>query len=189
MSCLLCPSSHLVIAASCTRHSSLRPSVSLHAAALHHARSHRHADYCVPSTALARACICSCPAAACSFRFHPSRTLPKNDLSCFICFTTFGHHRRSLHCIALHFSRVRAIVLSPLRLFPSSFIPADPSKPSCFLHSALSCFVSFILLLASHLVSIFAFFIGFPSCSRSVPRTHTRIYTKICSLKQWLFSM
>mmetsp|Transcript_73106 Transcript_73106/g.200720 ORF Transcript_73106/g.200720 Transcript_73106/m.200720 type:complete len:213 (-) Transcript_73106:10-648(-) len=75
-----------------------------------------------------------------------------------------------------------------------SFLPVPhPSRPfqtlSCFLHSALSCFVSFILLLASHLVSIFAFFIGFPSCSRSVPRTHTRIYTKICSLKQWLFSM
>jgi len=152
MSCLLCPSSHLVIAASCTRHSSLRPSVSLHAAALHHARSHRHADYCVPSTALARACICSCPAAACSFRFHPSRTLPKNDLSCFICFTTFGHHRRSLHCTALHLSRVCAIVLSPLRLFPSSsssqpalpdplLLPSFCSFMLCFFHSA-SCFTS-----------------------------------------------
>jgi len=156
MSCLLCPSSHLVIAASCTRHSSLRPSVSLHAAALHHARSHRHADYCVPSTALARACICSCPAAACSFRFHPSRTLPKNDLSCFICFTTFGHHRRSLHCTALHLARVCDCPVPAAALSFQFLIPAGPSRPSLasFILLFHALFLSFCFLL--HIWSAFS---------------------------------
>jgi len=186
MSCLLCPSSHLVIAASCTRHSSLRPSVSLHAASLH------HADYCVPSTALARACICSCLV---PLQLVPPGSIPAGPFQRMISLASFASPH--LATIVALFIALRSTSRACVRLSCprcGSFLPVPhPSRPfqtlSCFLHSALSCFVSFILLLASHLVSIFAFFIGFPSCSRSVPRTHTRIYTKICSLKQWLFSM
>jgi hypothetical protein len=102
------------------------------------------------------------------------------------------HVRIDTLIIAFHLppSRVRAFVLVPLRLFPSSFIPAASSKPSlasfillfhaCFFRSA-SCFTSGQHFRILHWLPFMQ-----PLCT---PRTHTRIYIKICSLKQWLFSM
>jgi len=124
---------------------------------------------------------------------HPARVIlhcvhrfPFMQLLC----TT--HVRIDTLIIAFHLppSRVRAFVLVPLRLFPSSFIPAASSKPSlasfillfhaCFFRSA-SCFTSGQHFRILHWLPFMQ-----PLCT---PRTHTRIYIKICSLKQWLFSM
>mmetsp|Transcript_12287 Transcript_12287/g.31876 ORF Transcript_12287/g.31876 Transcript_12287/m.31876 type:complete len:186 (-) Transcript_12287:472-1029(-) len=89
----------------------------------------------------------------------------------------------SLHCAPLLARACDCPV--PAAALSFQFHPSRPFQTLLLPSFCSFMLASFILPLASHLVSTFAFFIGFPSCSRSVPRTHTRIYTKICSLKQW----